>query len=205
MPDSDDILSNNILKLSYITAKRGRYELLRFIFYFRNNIDINHNIFNIINNPIYQPILKNFIFYGFGYLRLHDFNICNKFIKRELFIRSLNNINNFYLNQYMIYFEDGFINYALHQNANSLYLMNNLGYFYLFNNQSSTNTVNKYLEIKCFLLYLKFIVQNSKNNQYEKKIAPYFLNMYINNQNNQTKYLKYLKINLEKSNIKLFF
>ena len=124
-------------------------------------------------------------------MKIHDYNICNKFIKRELFIRTLNNINNFYLNQYMIYFEDGFINYALHQNAKSLYLFNNLGYYYIFNKKSSTNTVNKNLELKCFLLYLKFIFENSKNNKNEKNIAPYFLKVYINNQRNQTNYLKY--------------
>jgi len=205
IPDSDDILSNDILKKSYITAKRKKCELIRFNFYFKNHIDINNKIFNIHNNPIYKPKLNNFIFYGFGYLRLHDFNICNKFIKRELFIRTLNNINIFYLNQYMIYFEDGFINYALNRNANSLYLLNNLGYFYINNKQSSTNTVNKNLELKCFLLYLKYIFDNSKNNPYEKKIPLYFLKMYINNQNNQTKYLKYLNNYLEKYKIKIFY
>lgn len=124
IPDSDDILSNNILKLTYITAKRNKYDLIRFNFFFNNHIDINYDIFNKAKNPIYQPELSTFIFYGFGELRLHDFNICNKFIKRELFIRTINNINNFYLSKYMIYYEDGFINYALHLNANSLYLMN---------------------------------------------------------------------------------
>ena len=59
------------------------------------------------NREINQPELSHFIFYGLGYLKLNDFLITNKFVKRDLFIKSLNNINKFYLNQYMIIFEDG--------------------------------------------------------------------------------------------------
>ena len=102
--------------------------------------------------------------------------------KNSIYQPKLYNINVFYLNQYMIYFEDGFINYALHRNAKSLYLMKNIGYFYIFNNESITNNVNKNLEIKCFLLYLNFIFENSKNNEYEKNMSIHFLKSYINNQ-----------------------
>ena len=41
IPDSDDILSNNILKKAYFTAEKNQYELIRFNFYFLNHIDIN--------------------------------------------------------------------------------------------------------------------------------------------------------------------
>lgn len=204
MPDSDDILSNNILKLAYKTAKRNQYEIIRFNFYFNNHIDINYEIFNRKINPIYQPELRTFIFYGLGFLRANDFNICNKFIKRELFIRTINNINNLYLKKYMIYFEDGFMNYALHLNANSLYLMNNIGYYYIYNNQSVTNKLNKNLEIICFLQLLKFIIENTKNNIYEKIIASYYFKAYKKKQRNNTKFLKYLNINIKKMKLKFF-
>ena len=180
-PDVDDMLSNKILKKCYNIAKRYNYELIRFVF-LRNNQNYINEIFFQYKNSIYQPKLSTFVFYSMGYLKINDFNICNKFINRILFLRTLNNINVFYLNQYMIYFEDGFINYALHRNAKSLYLMKNIGYFYIFNNESITNNVNKNLEIKCFLLYLNFIFENSKNNEYEKNMSIHFLKSYINNQ-----------------------
>ena len=102
----------------------------------------------------------------------------------------------------MIYFEDGFMNYALHLNANSLYLMNKIGYYYIYNKQSVTNKINKKLEIICFLQYIKFIIENTKNNIYEKKIVSYYLNIYIKNQKNNTKSMKYLNISLKKMKIK---
>ena len=104
-------------------------------------------------------------------------------------INLLNNINDFYLNQYMIYFEDGLINYALYRNAKSLYLMKNLGYFYILNQRSITHSVNKNLEIKCFLLYLNYIFENSKNNDYEKKMVIHLLKEYIKNQKKSKNYL----------------
>ena len=191
-PDADDILSNNILKKCYDIAKKYNYDLIRFIFFQRNQNDIN-KIFFLYNNSIFQPKLSTFVFYSLGYLKINDFNICNKFINRILFLRTLNNINNFYLSQYMIYFEDGLINYALHRNARSLYLMKNIGYFYIFNNESTTNNVNKNLEIKCFLLYLNFIFENSKNNEYEKNMSFHLLKAYMKNQKDNKNYLNIIK------------
>ena len=95
----------------------------------------------------------------------------------------------------MIYFEDGFINYALHRNAKSLYLLSNIGYYYIFNKGSATHTVNKKLELKCFSLYLKFILENSKNNQHEKIMAFHILKKYLNNQKkNKEKFSLSIKI-----------
>ena len=201
LPDSDDIISYNILEPAYITAKKNQYELIRFNFFFNNHIDINKNIFNRPKNPIYQPELSTFIFYGFGKLMLHDYNICNKFIKRELFIRTINSINYFYLSKYMIYYEDGLINYALHLRAKSLYLMKNIGYFYIYNNQSVTNKINKNMELQNFLLYLKFIIENTKNNNYEKNMVTYFLKIFIINHRNYTDLIKCLIINNTKFKI----
>lgn len=200
-PDSDDILSNDILKKCYNIAKRYNYDLIRFIFYKKNKNYINR-IFFLYENSIYPPQLLTFVFYSLGFLKVNDFNICNKFINRILFLRTLNNINDFYLNQYMIYFEDGFINYALHRNAKSLYLMKSVGYYYITNKKSITHYVNKNLEIKCFLLYLNFLFENSKNNDYEKKMVFHLLQVYINNQKTNKNFLSIIKnlINIMKSN-----
>ena len=68
-------------------------------------------IFGLIDNhlkrTIFQPELRTFLLYGYGYLKLVDGIISNKFIRRTTYLTSLNNIEEFYLNQKMIYFEDG--------------------------------------------------------------------------------------------------
>ena len=108
IPDSDDILSNNILKICYEKSIKYDYEIIRFNYYEEKTKGAWMRDFKKLGSRIiYQPELSNFIFYGLGYLKLNDFLITNKFIKRDVFIKSLNDINKFYLNQYMIIFEDG--------------------------------------------------------------------------------------------------
>ena len=102
------------------------------------------------------------------YLKLVDGIISNKFVKKTLFLKTLNEINNYYLNQKMIYFEDGLMNYALHLNAKSLFLLNHIGYFYIYNKESVSRSLNLDSYLKCFFLFLKFLIENTKNNKYEK-------------------------------------
>jgi len=177
IPDSDDILSKNILRICYYTAKKNNYDLIRFNMFSEKNF-----IFNIIDNnlknPIYQPELKNILIYGLGYQKLIDGIISNKFIKR-IILRALNNIKKYYLNKHMTYFEDGLINFSLHRNANSLYLLKRLGYFYIFNPKSISHSVNKNKYFLCYFTFLKYIFENIKNNKYEKEMVYFLLDEYI--------------------------
>ena len=47
---------------------------------------------------VYQPKLQTYLFYGKNELKKVDFYINNKMIKKDLFIKALNSLNNFYLN-----------------------------------------------------------------------------------------------------------
>ena len=119
--------------------------------------------------------------------------ISNKFIRKITFLITLNDINNYYLKQKMIYFEDGLINYALHLNAKSLYLLDHIGYYYIFNNISVSHYVNIDLYFKCFFIFLKFLIEKTKNNEYEKDINFFILKEYIPDNyliKNITKYLE---------------
>ena len=182
IPDADDILSKNILRICYYIAKRNNYDLIRFNMFSQKNF-----IFNIIDNnlknPIYQPELKTILIYGLGYQKLIDGIISNKFIKRIIYIKALNNIKKYYLNKYMTYFEDGLINFSLHRNANSLYLLKRLGYFYIFNRKSISHSVNKNKYFLCYFTFLKYIFENIKNNKYEKEMVYFLLDEYIKNNN----------------------
>ena len=61
------------------------------------------------------------LFYALGTLEQIDFNLSNKFIKREAYVRALNSMNEFYLKQYMINLEDGIMNF--HNPYDNLYLI----------------------------------------------------------------------------------
>ena len=102
--------------------------------------------------------------------------ISNKFVKRNIFINSLNTINIYFLNQNMIFYEDTLINFMLYRVAKSYYYLKNIGYFYIWNKNSSTMNYNKdeTLMNKIFnslFIFLKFIYEYTKNNQYEKDMG----------------------------------
>ena len=107
----------------------------------------------------------------------------NKFIKREIFIKAINSIDEFYLNQYMIRLEDGLINFSLHQHAKSLFILKKVGYYYSYNKNSVTRKKDKKQNIKFIFLYLKFIFENTKVSKYEKDMCFCILNKYLKNIN----------------------
>ncbi len=182
IPDSDDILSKNILKSCYYLSKKYNYEMIRFNQYEQRTNGRWAKIVNKLKSyPIYQPQLSDYIFYALGYFKLNDFSVSNKFVKRELFIKTLNSINSFFLNQYMTIFEDGIINFALHRQAKSLYLLKEVGYYYLYNKQSTTKKKTKKPFIRFLFLYLKYVYENTKNTKYDKLKPFLILNKYIRN------------------------
>jgi hypothetical protein len=99
--------------------------------------------------------------------------ISNKFIKRNIIIKALNLIDNYYLNQKMIFYEDTLINYMLYQTANSFYHLKYLGYYYIKNPSSTTYYYNKSNDkinklYYSFFLFLNFLFNYTKNNKFEK-------------------------------------
>ena len=174
MPDADDILSEDILKTCYETAIKENIDIIRFNIYIGNeSIFFDYYVNKLKVKPIFQPELKTYLFYGLNTLEQIDFNLSNKFIKRDAFIRALNSINKFYLNQYMINYEDGLMNYILYRTAKSFVFIKRIGYYYLLNNQSiSLKPKNNYEDnFKFIFLQLKFVIENTKNTQYEKDMA----------------------------------
>jgi glycosyltransferase involved in cell wall biosynthesis len=174
MPDADDILSENILKTCYESAIKNNIDIIRFNIYIGNeNIFFDYYVNKLKVKPIFQPELKTYLFYGLNTLEQIDFNLSNKFIKRDIFIKALNSMNKFYLNQYMINYEDGLMNYMLYRTAKSFVFIKRIGYYYLLNNQSISLKPKKNYEdnFKFIFLQLKFVIENTKNTQYEKDIA----------------------------------
>ena len=124
---------------------------------------------------VYQPKLQTYLFYSKNELKKVDFYINNKMIKKELFIKALNSLNNFYLNIYMTFHEDQLMIFILYKTAKSFFYLRKYGYYYKINTLSICNNKFKVsiLKMKFYFMYLKILYEYSKNIKYEKDIANY--------------------------------
>jgi glycosyltransferase involved in cell wall biosynthesis len=181
IPDPDDIFSNDILKEAYKIIKENNYKLVRFNAYEgQKKIFMNKKVKELFNISIYQPELSYYIFYGKGKFTQIDYVLWNKIIERETYIRAINSINEYFLNQYMILYEDGLINYMLYKKAKSFYFWDYIGYYYIINKNSIMSNYDNKIEtiINNDFKYLLFIFKFTNNKIYEKNIASFvFLNM----------------------------
>ena len=171
VPDPDDILEHNCLHYYYNLAKKNDYELIRFYIYRGNkNIYFANHVIPLSSKVIYQPELSTYLFYALNILRQIDYNISNKFIKREALIRALNIISN-EIFLYMNNFEDGVLNYFLYRASKSFFLSKKIAYYYIKNSDSITRRGIKIIDLKFIFLHLKFVFEYSKNNKYEKDMS----------------------------------
>ena len=171
LPDPDDILSQSSLHMFYFFAKNHDYEMLRFNLYIGKKKIFFSNCANPTpSKPIYKPIIKTFLFYATGRLRQIDFNVSNKFIKREALIRALNSLSREYLNMYMTNFEDGVLNYFLYRNVRSFYFYKRIGYYYIRNPYCITGKGFNSNTIKFIFIHLKLVFEFSENTPFEKNM-----------------------------------
>ena len=172
IPDPDDIISRNILKICYKYAEKYNYELIRFNTYKGNNV-VNFNDTFIKKKLIHQPELSTYIFNEKDKFEIIDFWVSNKFIKKETYIRSLNSLNNNFIYSYIKNAEDVMMNFILHRVAKSLFKISNVGYYHIKNSQSLSNTLfpETKLKLKFSLILLKLIFDYSKNTKNEKDMS----------------------------------
>ena len=171
IPDPDDILSRDIIRICYKYGEKYKYDIIRFNSYKGKGKYSNNNFCKFHKNiAIYQPELSTYLYYGNFNLQIIDSYINNKFIKKIVYIKALNALNNFYSNMYMIYMEDSLINYLLHRTAKSLYFIKNIGYKYKKSTESITKKIFKMpqMKLKFIFIYFKFLFEFSKNTKYEK-------------------------------------
>ena len=172
LPDIDDILSKSILDICYNFAKRNCYEMIRFNIYLgKNTIFFNDIVKDLESRSIYQPELSTYLYYGKGKLQQIDFNVSNKFIKRDAFTRAINYIDIYYSNLYIINQEDGIMNYLLYRTVKSFYFLKIIGYYYIRNNEGAYIVKTKEQTTKFFFAHLKIVFNYSKNTKLEKDMA----------------------------------
>ena len=171
LPDPDDILEKNCLHYFYNLAKKNDYELIRFYIYQgKRKIFFGNHIINLPSKIIYQPELSTYLFYASKRVYQIDFNVSNKFIKREVLIRVLNCISN-YMFIYMNIYEDGILNYFLYFFSKSFFFAKKISYYYIINPHSITTKKFKKEYLKCIFWHLKFVFEFSKNKKYTKEMS----------------------------------
>jgi hypothetical protein len=128
-----------------------------------------------------------YLVYGLGKLRLTDYNVSNKFVKRVAFIRALNCLYKYYLKIYMVECEDGLMNYFLYRTVKSFYFLKRIGYYYIYNKKTNKERQTRILKkLKFQFLYLKIVFEFTKKTLLEKNICNAILNFieYYNKQIN---------------------
>ena len=173
LSDPDDILLENSLKYFYHFSKKHDFELLRFNIYLNyGNTFFGDITKNLESRPIYQPELSTYLFYGLGFLKQIDFNVSNKFIKREALLRALNFFPQKDLNMYFSTFDDGLLNYILYRTAKSSFFLKRFGYYYITNNIVNNKYKKGYLHsyINCIFIYIINVFNYSKNIKFEKDV-----------------------------------
>ena len=177
--DSDDLLvEKNILKTIYSKAKSNNVDIVQFQAYHGDY----YNSFNFYENghktePIYQPELSNLMYYEKGYLQSTENVIWGKLIKRNIFIETINSIDQYYLNQHMTLHDDGLILFILFKKANSYLFIKDYGMIYFYNDKSTMGNMRNKDKINktvrdCFI-YLEFIFNYTNDTLREKNIAVY--------------------------------
>jgi hypothetical protein len=83
---------------------------------------------------------------------------------------------------YNIYSEDSLMNYVIYRIAKSYFFFKKIGYYYIKNSESiTTNKLFRKteLKIKCRLLFLNIVYENSKHTKYEKDMTNHLLSILI--------------------------
>ena len=198
--DPDDLLSENILNYFAILIEKYDYDLTRFNLYIGDyDLNLPKIVYHLKNKPLFGKKIFFHLFFGFGKLLQLDFYLTNKLIKRQLFIRVLNSVNQYFLKQFMIDCEDGLINFMLYKLSESYYFTRKIGYYYVITKESITHeSVDFKKRLKSNFLYFRYIIESTKNNNIEKIIANHiFTHIYSDHNYAIINSLKYVKRDLQ--------
>ena len=182
--DADDMLLNNTLNKIYSIAKENNVEILQFRAYWGRDLEdyffYDEYGFKHKTSIIEQPELSKLMYYEYedqNKTLQTEYNLWGKLIKRELYLKVLDNISEYYLKQHMTLHEDGLIIFILFKIAKTYLFIEEFGMFYLINDNSSLANLRKDKNINktirdCFL-YLKFMFEYTGDSFYEKNMAVY--------------------------------
>jgi glycosyltransferase involved in cell wall biosynthesis len=184
--DSDDLLLKDILNKTYLIATENKLDILQFRAYWgpEKYLDDYYKYddygFRHKTSIITQPELSKLMYYEYEHENKTlqtEYNLWGKLIKRDIFLKTLKNISEYYLSQHMSLHEDGLILFILFKVATSYLFLEEFGMFYVRNYNSSLANLRKDENInktvRDSFLYLKFMFEYTGNTVYEKNMAVY--------------------------------
>ena len=141
--DSDDIVLKEGIMNSYNYIKKHNLDMIEFNSIFErnhSNIYISRRYYKY-SNIIYQPILSYIFFYNRNKGTESNSALWDKLIKKEIALKTFKYIGETYLKKRIVIENDVVILFSLFRNSNSFKYIDELGYYYFFNNNDSiTNT-----------------------------------------------------------------
>lgn len=198
--DSDDIVLKKGIMKAYNHIKKYNLDMVEFHSIFDNitNIYINRCHYKF-NEALYQPILSHIYYYNKNRVEEQNTALWNKLIKKNVALKALYNIGETYLNKEIIIENDVIILFSLFRNSNSFQYIDELGYYYFFqNNDSITNTRHEPKKatkiIYSIFTNIEFLYDYTKYNSFDKRICIFKL---------MQAYERY-KMNIENMNINYF-
>lgn len=180
--DSDDIILQKGIFRAYNYIKKNSLDMIEFLSIFEINdslIQINRRDYEY-SDIIYQPILS-YIYY-FKDNKGNELNtaLWDKLIKKDIVFKTFDFIGKKYFNEKIIIENDVIILFGLFRKSNSFQYINELGYYYFFNNNDSiTNTryePNKAGQIIYSIFYnIKILFEITENTFLDKLFSVYKL------------------------------
>ena len=182
-PD-DTFLHKDILKYSLHVAEMADLDVVEFYSSHYSNNKFLGNFHSHGNFPIiYQPELRTKFFTirenipKFRPIKCRT--VWGKIVKNEIFQKTLNNIPEKYLYDYILGFEDTMITLSLYEVAQSYYCLRQPGYYYTFDERKNKFPLSKTKTCKVkegviknldHLKYMQYLVDKLKDNEFEKQV-----------------------------------
>ena len=183
--DEDDMyVQENAFSTLYKVAEKNNLDMLSFGLLIKFVESKEEKFYKILDTPIiYQPeISRNMYNYSEKNEVIRTGGLLmNYLIKTEIGIRSINQIENKYMNSVISFHDDLFLFFVITRNANTLKRIKNIFYFILKENENQNKLKLFRLKEKrkngfnmicyAFISYIEFLLIHTSNSFLDKKIA----------------------------------
>ena len=185
--DCDDIVLEDGIFKSYNHIIKYNLDIVQFhtIWQEKNSINLKYNIYKY-KRIIYKPIIQYIYYYDYKSHKGDELNyaLWDKLVKTEIMNKAFNFIGDTYVKKNIVIHNDLIILYALFQMANSYQYINEIGYFYIRNNNNSTinswkNPKKRNEIINSLFLNIQFLYEKSNDTYLDKKFCIFKIQNYF--------------------------